>query len=152
MPSYQEPITTGTPEWPYPVRYEQESEFTTDVLIIGGGISGCHAAINAVKKGARVTIVEKGAVIRSGSGGAGVDHWHNTFTNPCSKYSPDEIAEMVKHIPEYPTFPAGYGAGHVTYIERMESWDALLDMEKMGMKISLRLSGQTYHPCPGGER
>ena len=29
------------PEWPYPIRYEQEQEVDTDVLIVGGGIAGC---------------------------------------------------------------------------------------------------------------
>ena len=33
------------------------------------GMAGCHAAINVAKKGARVVVVDKGAVIRSGSGG-----------------------------------------------------------------------------------
>jgi len=72
-----EPIRENTREWPYPVRYGQEKEVSTDVLILGGGMAGCHAAINVAKKGARVVVVDKGAVIRSGSGGAGIDHWHD---------------------------------------------------------------------------
>jgi len=27
--------------WPYPIRYDEEQEIETDVLIIGGGIAGC---------------------------------------------------------------------------------------------------------------
>lgn len=72
-------------KWPYPVNYGNEHEMDADVLIIGGGVAGCHAAINAARKGVRVAVVDKGAVIRSGSGGAGVDHWHLACTNPCSK-------------------------------------------------------------------
>jgi NADPH-dependent 2,4-dienoyl-CoA reductase/sulfur reductase-like enzyme len=38
--------------WPYPVAYGKESEVEADVLILGGGVAGCHAAINAAKRGA----------------------------------------------------------------------------------------------------
>jgi len=34
-------------KWPYPINYEHENTFECDVLIIGGGIAGCHAAISA---------------------------------------------------------------------------------------------------------
>ncbi|GAH71638.1 unnamed protein product, partial [marine sediment metagenome] len=56
-------------EWPYPVNYGRENEVCADVLVLGGGLAGCHAAINAAKRGASVVVVDKGAVIRSGSGG-----------------------------------------------------------------------------------
>ena len=59
-------------EWPYPVQYEKENRLEADVLVLGGGIAGCHAAINAARRGAKVVVVDKGAVRRSGSGGAGV--------------------------------------------------------------------------------
>ena len=48
------------PSWPYPINYEKEQEIDTDVLIIGGGIAGCWAAISAARKGVRVAMVEKG--------------------------------------------------------------------------------------------
>ncbi|MFC1909652.1 FAD-dependent oxidoreductase, partial [Chloroflexota bacterium] len=94
MSSHQR--TAGGPEfeWPYPVSYGKENEVSTDVLILGGGIAGCHAAINAARKGVKVAVVEKGAVIRSGAGGAGVDHWHDTFANPCSTVTPEEAMEL----------------------------------------------------------
>ena len=38
------------PEWPYPIRYEKESLISCDVLIVGGGVAGCHAAISAARK------------------------------------------------------------------------------------------------------
>ena len=55
---------------------------------------GCFAAISAAKKGCNVIIVEKGATIRSGAAGAGIDHWANVYTNPGSKLSPDEMIEI----------------------------------------------------------
>src|SRR5512137_2500782 len=88
-------------EWPYPVNYDKENEVSADVLVLGGGIAGCHAAISAAKRGAKVAVVDKGAVIRSGLGGAGVDHWHLACTNPCSKITPAEMMEIVEGFGEY---------------------------------------------------
>ncbi len=130
MADYQELIKKVTPEWPYPVNYGKENEVSTDVLIIGGGIAGCHAAINAAKRGTRVTIVEKGATIRSGCGGSGVDHWGAALTNPLSTITPDQIAERSTRQDYAPDMN-----GIIRYITMMESWDALLDMEKMGMQF-----------------
>lgn len=42
--------------WPYPVRYGREQTISADILVVGGGIAGCHAAISAAKRGARVVI------------------------------------------------------------------------------------------------
>ena len=76
--------------WPYPVRYGQEQTISADILVVGGGIAGCHAAISAAKRDARIIVIDKGAVVRSGSGGAGVDHWGGAFTNPSSKITPGD--------------------------------------------------------------
>jgi succinate dehydrogenase/fumarate reductase flavoprotein subunit len=121
------------PAWPYPVRYGLENEVTADVLILGGGVAGCHAAINATKRGAKVVVVDKGPVRRSGSSGAGVDHWHGACTNPCSKITPEE---MVEGHEEYGGFHYGeLGNGMTCYITGMESYDTLLDVEKMGVQV-----------------
>jgi succinate dehydrogenase/fumarate reductase flavoprotein subunit len=81
------------PEWPYPIRYGEENEESADVLILGGGIAGCWAAISAARKGLSVAIVEKGATVRSGAGGAGCDHWVYV-ANPCSKIEPEEMVKV----------------------------------------------------------
>jgi len=39
----------------------------TDVLVVGGGIAGCLAAIEAKKQKLDVTLVEKGHIGRSGN-------------------------------------------------------------------------------------
>ncbi|MBW1916044.1 MAG: FAD-dependent oxidoreductase [Deltaproteobacteria bacterium] len=133
MTNYEEPVSENTIEWPYPIDYEKENEISADVLILGGGIAGCHAAINAAKRGAKVVVVEKGAVIRSGAGGAGVDHWHAACTNPCSKVTPEEMMEAVEAFGDY--YYGEYGNGITCYILCRESYDTLLDLEKMGVKI-----------------
>lgn len=116
-------------EWPYPLKYEKVQEVTTDVLILGGGIAGCWAAIAAAQKGVRVALVEKGATIRSGAGGSGCDHWESAATNPCSRITPEELtqAQIKAHH--------GYNNGISHYIECREGYDRLLDLEKFGGKI-----------------
>mgnify|MGYP005849454387 CR=1 FL=1 len=49
--------------------------FETDVLVVGGGLAGVNAAIGAAEKGAKVLILDKAAIERSGSIGGGVDHF-----------------------------------------------------------------------------
>lgn len=115
--------------WPYPIRYEEETEVSADVLILGGGIAGCWAAIDAAKKGAKVAIIEKGATIRSGSGGAGVDHWQLACTNPASKVTPEEMTDAI--MQHY----GGYSCGITKYIQCKESYDTALIMEEIGVKI-----------------
>ena len=59
----------GTPpEWPYPIKFGEETE-ETDVLVLGGGIAGCWAAISAARNGVKVALLEKGDVRRSAPAG-----------------------------------------------------------------------------------
>lgn len=115
-------------EWPYPIRYDVENEVSTDVLILGGGIAGCWAAISAAKKGLKVAIVEKGATVRSGAGGAGCDHWVYT-ANPCSGITAAEMvsAELAS--------TDGYSNAISRYIASREGYDTLLELEVMGGKV-----------------
>lgn len=116
-------------KWPYPIKWDLEQEINTDILVLGGGIAGCWAAISAAKKGAKVALVEKGATIRSGAGGSGCDHWESAATNPCSSVTPEELTlAMIKDHD-------GYNNGISHYIECREGYDRLLDIEKMGGKV-----------------
>lgn len=80
-------------KWPYAVEFGQEETVESDVLVLGGGLAGCFAAIAAARRGQKVVVVEKGATKRSGSAGTGFDHWESACTNPCSKVTAKEIAE-----------------------------------------------------------
>ena len=119
----------AAPEWPYPVRYGKETRVSADVLVLGGGIAGCHAAISAARAGASVIMVEKGHSRRSGQGGAGVDHWQAACTNPCSTVSSEEYTRAVADS------MAGYDCGPLRYAQCRESWDAVLDCERLGVQI-----------------
>jgi succinate dehydrogenase/fumarate reductase flavoprotein subunit len=129
-----EPYEAHSLQWPYPVDYNKEHEIYADVLVIGGGIAGCHAAINAAKRGVSVAVVDKGPVIRSGCGGAGVDHWHCACTNPASRVTPEDFVQIYqKSRGHVSTSEYGTAASH--YILCRESYDALLDVERMGIKV-----------------
>lgn len=116
-------------EWPYPIEWDRRMEVQTDVLVLGGGVAGCWAAIAAAKKGVKVALVEKGATIRSGAGGSGCDHWESAATNPCSRITPEELTQAM--IEDH----GGYNNGISHYIECREGYDRLLELEKMGGKI-----------------
>jgi succinate dehydrogenase/fumarate reductase flavoprotein subunit len=115
--------------WPYPVNYGHENIVKCDVLVLGGGIAGCWAAIGAARKGARVVLVEKGYTMTSGAGGSGVDHWHAACTNPACTVTPEEFA-----IGQIENFQ-GWRCGISQYITCRESYECLLEIEKMGVKI-----------------
>lgn len=115
--------------WPYENEFDQREDVTSDVLVLGGGLAGCYAAIAAARKGQSVVLVEKGATERSGSAGSGFDHWESACTNPCSQVTAKEIAEA--YIEEQDE----YSNGIAHYIECREGYDRLLDMESFGGKV-----------------
>lgn len=117
----------GLPEWPYPIEYGEITSDSADVLVIGGGMAGCFAAIHSAKKGASVIVVEKGATIRSGAAGAGIDHWMFAATNPASKVTPDRMLEVFVQDP--------FSQKHMQYVAINEAYDALLDLESYGVKV-----------------
>jgi succinate dehydrogenase/fumarate reductase flavoprotein subunit len=115
--------------WPYPVAWDKTAKLSADVLVLGGGAAGCFAAIGAARRGARVLLVEKAATISSGAGGSGCDHWEAAATNPCSRVTPEELADAMIRSHD------GYSNGISHYIECREGYDRLLDLENMGAKI-----------------
>lgn len=143
MPLFHEIIEKekGLPSWPYPIRYDLEQEIESDVLVIGGGMAGCFAAISAARKGLRVALVEKSATVRSGAVGPGVDHWCDAPNHPLSGVDPDEWALRLTGA------GGGYNCGIGRQIQCREDYDALLELEQMGGKI--RDSGDKWKGAEG---
>lgn len=115
--------------WPYPNEINEQETLTADVLILGGGIAGCMAAISAAKKGVKVILVDKASPTRSGAGGSGCDHWEQAASNPNSEVSPEELYAAMMDDND------GYNNPISHYIECKEGWDRLLEIEEMGGKI-----------------
>lgn len=69
----------------------------TDVVVVGGGVAGCLAAVGATEVGAEVVVCEKGGIIeRSGSVGAGVDHFIAILEEGPEWDTPDYL---LRHVP-----------------------------------------------------
>jgi len=117
----------GAVEWPYELNYGAVNRVEADVLVLGGGIAGPWAAIEAARRGVTVAIVEQGDNISSGP--SGCDHWGPALDNPCSKITPDEYVGIVDDGTR------GYINGIMEYINCSDGYRAMLDIEKMGGKI-----------------
>ena len=117
----------GIPKWPYPIRYDREQVIETDVLVLGGGISGCWAAISAARRGVKWRWLRSPPPSGHGAGGPGCDHWCEAPANPSSKVDPEWRATLQR--------PRRYGNGIGYEIQCRENYDTLLEMEKMGGKI-----------------
>jgi succinate dehydrogenase/fumarate reductase flavoprotein subunit len=111
--------------WPHPVNYDNVKHFEADVIVLGGGIGGVYAAIAAAKEGAKVIVVDKAPIQRSGSGGVGHDHWLEATTNPASKVTPEEWVDVGGTVL----------SGPMRYICCKTSWDTLKETEDMGVVI-----------------
>ncbi|MBW1799384.1 MAG: FAD-binding protein [Deltaproteobacteria bacterium] len=116
-------------KWPYPIRYEEETEENSDILVVGGGVAGCMAAVTAARSGFSVILLEKAATIRSGAGGPGVDHWQFVTDTPCCPLSAEELTgALIENT-------GGYTSGISRYIQAREGYDTLCEFEQMGAKV-----------------
>jgi succinate dehydrogenase/fumarate reductase flavoprotein subunit len=70
----------------------------TDVLVIGGGVAGCMAAIPALEAGLQVVVCEKGKVLdHCGSVGCGVDHYLTIMESGPEWDTPEFL---LKYVPQ----------------------------------------------------
>ncbi|MFC1891798.1 FAD-dependent oxidoreductase [Thermodesulfobacteriota bacterium] len=75
-----------------------ENVIETDVLVIGGGMAGCFAAVKAKEKGVDVTLVDKGYVGKSGQ--TPFAHGYLVF-HPEWGHDLDEWMEQINRVSEY---------------------------------------------------
>ena len=116
-------------KWPYPIKYGVENEANADVLVLGGGIAGCWAALSAARQGARVVVVEKGATLGSGAG-IGCDHWQWSVTDvPGISITAEKFTEALV------SNHGGYHNGIARFIQAEEGYATLLELEQMGGKV-----------------
>jgi succinate dehydrogenase/fumarate reductase flavoprotein subunit len=74
----------------------------TDVLIIGGGVAGCLAAIGARELGARVAVIDKGGLLeRCGSIAAGVDQILAVAEDGPEWDTPDYLLQHIPKLTDY---------------------------------------------------
>ncbi len=99
----------------------------TDVLVIGGGIAGCFAAISADKMGKRVAILDKATLQRGGSVGPGMDHVALGVHPEALSY--EEAVEYAKN-----TRKDLYDPNVMLSIE-VNGFDRVKDLESFGVRI-----------------
>jgi succinate dehydrogenase/fumarate reductase flavoprotein subunit len=105
----------------------------TDVLIIGGGLAGCMAAIKATEAGVRVTVVEKANTNRSGCTATGIDHlW--AYIPPVHEKMGWKIEDLLEDHAQ----TMGYGGFIRWDLLRLiaeTSYDRVLDLERFGVNF-----------------
>jgi succinate dehydrogenase/fumarate reductase flavoprotein subunit len=109
----------------------------TDVLVIGGGLGGCMAAIAARRRGAKVTVMEKSHVDRSGAAGSGNDHfWHwNPDIHPGRGWTVEKMVRDISWDGEYGRLSGGIIDQELTEVVAAESYARVRDLESIGVKF-----------------
>lgn len=104
-----------------------EKLIETDVLIVGGGASGCFAAIRASEVGVRVTLIEKSAHRRCSCTGPGMDHFPNVpeLRKPTRLRTTETTRRT--HM--------GVANPHLTRLIHRDAYKRVLDLERFGVKM-----------------
>ena len=103
-----------------------------DVLIIGGGLAGCMAAIKASESGQKVVIAEKANTLASGCAGSGIDHmWSHIpeVHNPMGFTEDEMIENHVKAVSH------GFVNPDLLELVVRDSYARMLDLEKFGVNF-----------------
>ena len=100
----------------------------TDILVLGGGLSGKFAAIAASASGAKVTLFEK-STLRRGGPWAGLDHIPHVANPEIGMVSVEELVKAGTLGVECLVRPG--------LMERFarETWDRVLDLERFGVPV-----------------
>ena len=119
----------------------------TDVLVIGGGVAGCVAAIKAREHGAEVTILEKAAIKRSGGAASGMDH---IATIPHGNVTINDIVAQVCDDGVYPPIfnKKGLTDANLFYVAWKDARKRLAELEGWG--ITIRWDDGEYYWIPSG--
>lgn len=105
----------------------------TDVLVIGGGLAGCMAAIKAAEdKALRVTLVDKSNTLASGCAASGIDHiW--SYIPPIHEkmgYTIEDMAEDHRQGIAYGLFRKD-----LFYLVASTMYERVLDLERFGIQF-----------------
>jgi succinate dehydrogenase/fumarate reductase flavoprotein subunit len=113
-------------------RAAQEQRIETDVLVIGGGLAGCFAAMKAAAQGVRVAVAEKGHVAHSSSNTTGIDHYPYCYIPEVHGRLGYTVEGFVKNHTV-----VGRGTVDQELCEMMwqDSYERLLELESIGIKV-----------------
>lgn len=118
---------------------------TTDVVIVGGGVAGCLAALSAREEGAEVLVCDKGGRLAwSGSVGGGVDQFLAVLETDEEWDQPAYVMESVRQLTD--------GLVDLSVVERMvyELPRVFRKIESIGVRFRDKESGKyTRHRAFG---
>lgn len=119
-------------------------EYSFDVLIVGGGIGGAHAALRAAALGARVALVEKARVARAGP----MTYVHSQFA-PDRRLKGEELQDWASEF----VVGANYLADQ-DWVEQYlrESYDRINDQISWGVPYTRRADGSLKYVAVRGHR
>ena len=104
----------------------------TDVLIIGGGLAGCMAAIKASEHDVRVTIAEKSNTLHSGCAASGVDHlW--AYIPPVHEKMGWTIEDLMEDHDQATAH--GLIDRDLLFLVANTMYERVLDLENFGLKF-----------------
>lgn len=109
----------------------QTATIDTDVLIVGGGLAGCMAAIRSSELGAKTVLAEKGNTRRSGMAGAGIDHiWSYVpeLHEPLGYTMEDMVRDQTEHAEGFLNQDVCLTAVRLVY-------DRVRDLERFGVPV-----------------
>lgn len=104
----------------------------TDVLVIGGGLAGCLAAMKAAERGVNVCVAEKGHIAHSGSNTTGIDHFPYCYIHEVHGRLGHAIEEFVK---DQTIIGTGIVDQELCEMMWQDSYERLLDIERIGIKV-----------------
>jgi succinate dehydrogenase/fumarate reductase flavoprotein subunit len=121
------------------MNYDQVEKLETDVLVLGGGLAGCMAAIKAADEGVRVMVFEKAHINRSGNGCTGLHRI--PLIHPDFNYTFEEFARLnVKNA-------AGLCDEDVSLEFARDTLDRVLDLESYGIKVRKKDGSFLFKPA-----
>jgi succinate dehydrogenase/fumarate reductase flavoprotein subunit len=116
----------------------------TDVLVIGGGLAGCMAAIKAAEKSVKVIIADKANTEASGCAGTGIDHsW--AYVPPVHGPLGYTFEDLIQDHMQGPS--GGFVRKDLLNLVAGNNYARMLDIEKFGIKMRYADSA-----LPGGWR
>jgi len=108
-------------------------EHEADVLVIGGGLAGCMAAIKASEgSGLRVVVTDKSNTLRSGCAASGIDHLWAYIPEIHEKmgYSLEDMAEDHRQ-----GMASGFFRKDLFCLVAKSMYDRVMDLEKFGIRF-----------------
>lgn len=105
----------------------------TDILIIGGGLAGCMAAIKAAEdKSLRITLVDKSNTLASGCAASGIDHlW--AYIPPIHEKMGYSIEDMAEDHRQGIAF--GLFRRDLFHLIAETMYERILDLERFGLQF-----------------